>query len=167
MASGIRAEAAIARSREAVGAATDNPLTGPRTTEFTGAGDARHFREIDCVRPLLALDVLIAAEQRAAAIGVGADRVLIAGGALSEESYLRALGERLGVAFETLDGIPRALCPIDDARLIEAAAAGLLPLAVDDDLCLVVAPRGSATRRIMRLIEDSPARARRFRFTSA
>ena len=106
-------------------------------------------------------------EQRAAALGVGADRVLIASGALSEETYLRALGDTLGVAFEPLDGIPRALCPIDDERLIESAAAGLLPLAVDDDLCLVVAPRGTAARRIMRLIEDNPARARRFRFTSA
>jgi glycosyltransferase XagB len=43
----------------------------------------------------------------------------------------------------------------------------MLPLAVDDDLYLVVAPRGAAARRILRLIEENPARAQRFRFTSA
>jgi hypothetical protein len=43
----------------------------------------------------------------------------------------------------------------------------MLPLAVDDDLYLVVAPRGAAARQILRLIEENPARARRFRFTSA
>jgi len=35
----------------------------------------------------------------------------------------------------------------------------MLPLAVDDDLYLVVAPRGAAARRILRLIEENPARA--------
>ncbi len=163
----VRAGAAIARSGKSFDQTAGSPAIGLWAVEDTGIGDSRHFPEIDCVRPLLAADTLVAAEQRAAATGVGADRVLIASGALSEETYLRALGETLGVAFEALDGTPRALCAIDDERLIEAAAAGMLPLALDDDLCLVVAPRGAAARQIMRLIEDSPARARRFRFTSA
>jgi len=79
---------------------------------------------------------LATAAQRAASVGVGADRVLIAGGVLSEDAYLRRLGKTLGVAFEPLDGIPRAQCPIDDERLIEAAAAGLLPITIDDELFL-------------------------------
>ena len=108
-----------------------------------------------------------AAERRAAALGVGADRVLITAGELSEEAYLRALAATLGVAFEPLDDTPRALCPLNDERLIESAAAGMLPLAIDDELYLVVAPRGAAARQILRLIEENPARARRFRFTSA
>ena len=94
------------------------------------------------------------AERRAAALGVGADRVLIAAGELSEEVYLRALGDALGVAFEPLDGTPRAFCPLNDERLIESAAAGMLPLAIDDELFLVVAPRGAAARRILHLIEE-------------
>ncbi len=141
-----------------------------RTGDFAGSGlgdESRDFPEIDCVRHLLTADTLAAAEQRAAAVGVGADRVLIASGALSEETYLRALGKSLGVAFEPLDGAPRARCPLNGERLIESAAAGLLPLAVDDDLYLVVAPRGTAARRILRPIEDNPGRARRFRFTTA
>ena len=71
------------------------------------------------------------------------------------------------MAFEPLDGTPRAMCPLDDERLIESAAAGMLPLTIDGELYLVVAPRGAAARRILRLIEENPARARRFRFTSA
>lgn len=129
--------------------------------------DTLYFPEIDCVRPLLSADVLAGAERRAEAVGVGADRVLIASGALSEETCLRALGATLGVEFEPLDGVPRAQCPIDNERLIESGAAGLLPLTVDDSLYLVVAPRGNAARQILRLIEDNPSLARQFRFTTA
>ena len=166
---GVQAAAAIDRSRASRGALTASPSIDPWTAEFadSGAGRAGGCPEIDCVRSLLAADVIDDAEHRAAALGVGADRVLIAAGRLSEETYLRALGEALGVEFEPLDGIPRGHCPLNDERLIESAAAGMLPLAVDDDLYLVVAPRGAAARRILRLIEENPARARRFRFTSA
>jgi hypothetical protein len=165
---GVRTGAALARAGGPFGVAAGSPWIDPRTEEFAdnGPGNARRCPEIDCVRPLLAADVLAAAEQRAATLGVGADRVLIASGALSEETYLRALGQTLGVAFEPLDGVARAQCPVGDERLIESGAAGMIPLAVDDDLSLVVAPRGGAARQILRLIEANPARARRFHFTS-
>jgi cellulose synthase/poly-beta-1,6-N-acetylglucosamine synthase-like glycosyltransferase len=127
--------------------------------------DRQRFPETDCVRSLLAADIIAAAEDRAAAAGVGADRVLIARGALSEDTYLRALSKALGTSFEPLDGMPRGLCPADDHRLIESAVTGLLPL-VDNDVRLVVAPRGTAARRLVRLVEDDPAQAGRFRFTS-
>jgi hypothetical protein len=100
-------------------------------------------------------------------LGIGADRVLIANGALSEEDYLRALATSLGVQFEPLDGVARTRCVIEDGRLIEAAAAGLLPLIEGDDLCLVLAPRSTAARRLVQLITESPDWARRLRFTSA
>ena len=146
-----------------------SPSIDPWAAEFADIDTGRtgDCPEIDCVRALLPGQDVEDAERRAAALGVGADRVLIAAGALSEGAYLSVLGERLGVAFEPLDGTPRALCPLDDDRLIESAAAGMLPLAIDGELYLVVAPRGAAARRILRLIEESPARARRFRFTSA
>jgi hypothetical protein len=140
-----------------------------RSDDFAEADrrDNPCFPEIDCLRALLSADVLAAAGQRADAVGVGADRVLIASGALSEETYLRARGDTLGVEFEPLDGVPRAQCPIDNERLIESGAAGLLPLTVDDSLYLVVAPRGGAARQILRLIEDNPSLAQQFRFTTA
>src|SRR5882672_9637421 len=84
--------------------------------------------ELDCLRNRFSREHLARAEQRAAEIGVGADRVLIAAGALSEEAYLHALAENLGARFEPLDRVPRRLCPLDDAWLIEAAKVGMLPL---------------------------------------
>src|SRR5450830_1506428 len=128
----VHAGAARARSRPFVGKSARSPAIAPWAVGFTDAGpsDTGDFPEIDCIRPLLAAAVLAAAEQRAATVGVGADRVLVASGAVSEEAYLRALAQTLGVRFEPLDGIPRALCPISDERLIECAAAGLLPLAI-------------------------------------
>jgi hypothetical protein len=64
---------------------------------FDAPLEPRPFPELDCVRSRLA------AEARAGAFGTGADRVLISSGALDEETYLRALGESLGVTFEPLD----------------------------------------------------------------
>jgi hypothetical protein len=164
----VWAAAAVGRSRASRGALAASPSINPWTAE--SADDSARVAgcpEIDCVRAQLASKAIDDAVRRAAVLGVGADRVLIAAGELSEEGYLRALGDALGVAFEPLDGTPRAFCPLNDDRLIESAAAGMLPLAIDDKLTLVVAPRGGAARRILQLIEENPARARRFRFTSA
>ncbi len=141
----------------------------PRTGEFAGTSIApgSGFPEIDCIRARFEPAILDAAENRAAALGVGADRVLIAAGRITEDDYLHALADALGVTFEPLDGTPRTFCPLNDERLIESAATGLLPLAVDDELYLVVAPRGLAARTISGMIADNPAQAGRFRFTSA
>jgi hypothetical protein len=122
----VSAAAAIDRARTSRGVLAASPSIDPWTAEFadSSAGRAGDFPEIDCVRSLLTADVIDDAECRAATLGVGADRVLIAAGELSEEAYLRALGDALGVAFEPLDGIPRGQCPLNDERLIESAAAG-------------------------------------------
>lgn len=154
----------MARSRPGFGESAGRAPADRWAPQAATAQD--RFHEVDCVRPLLSFDVLTAAEQRAAALGLGADRVLVASGAIEEETYLRALGDSLGVAFEPLDGVARAMCPIGDERLIEAVANGMLPLAAGDDLYLVVAPRGAAARRIAAMIEEHPGQARHFRFTS-
>ena len=164
---GVRSGSAIDRSGDTLAEPVGSPSIDPWTAEPADACTDNEFPEIDCVRPLLAADVLDSAQQRAAALGIGADRVLIAAGLMNDETYLRALAAWLGVAFEPLDGVLRALCPVDDERLIESGAAGLLPLTVGDDLCLVVAPRGVAARQIIGMIEANPAQALRFRFTSA
>lgn len=122
--------------------------------------------ELDSVERLLPPATIAAARERAAAVGVGADRVLITAGQLSEETYLSALGESLGVAFEPLDGIARARCPVGDDTLIQSTATGLLPLSDNGELVLVVAPRGLAARRLITILESDPALAQRFRFTT-
>ena len=172
MESAGQAGAAVARSAASPGASFGSPSIDPSSAPWLA--DPFDFGtipvrcpEIDCVRTRLAADLAAAAARRAIVLGVGADRVLIAAGVLSEESYLRAFADTLGVAFEPLDGVPRSLCPLPDERLIESAAAGILPLLGDDGLALVVAPRGMAARRIAGWIAENRALARRFRFTSA
>lgn len=122
--------------------------------------------ELDCVEQLLRPATIAAARERAAAVGVGAEQVLIAAGRLSEETYLKALGERLGVAFEPLDGIARARCPVSD-ELIRSTETGILPISDNNELALVVAPRGRAVRRLIAMLESNPALAQRFRFTTS
>ena len=128
---------------------------------------AEDFPELDCVRDRLPLTTIAAAERRALAVGVTADRVLITSGLLTEEVYVRALAQSLGLAFEPLETPERTACPISDERLIEARAAGLLPLTENDELTLVVAPRGVAARRLYTIISGAPELRRRIRLTSS
>jgi hypothetical protein len=119
--------------------------------------------ELDCLRGRLPPGTLAAAEQRATALGIGADRVLIASGAISEDDYVRALAGWLQVPFERLD-IPRAACPLPDDRLLDAVNAGLLPLRVGSTFVDVVAPQILAARRLVTGAHPLPSD--RFRLTS-
>src|SRR6185437_4268083 len=166
---GVPADAAVGRPVEAFDEAVVGPPLAPWNSEAgDGALSAENGlrSELDCVRSRLGADLLVAAERRAARIGVGADRVLIAGGLIGEEDYLLALGEWLGVGFEPLDDLERWRCPIGDDRLIGALTNGILPLMDIDGFRLVVAPRGIAARNLTTAIEANPALAQRLRFTT-
>jgi cellulose synthase/poly-beta-1,6-N-acetylglucosamine synthase-like glycosyltransferase len=104
--------------------------------------------ELDCVRHRLSPATIAAAEQRALVLGVGADEILIASGAIAEGDYYEALAQSLGIAFVDLDAVPRELCPLTDTELIGAAAGGLLPLKARERM-LAVAPRGLALRVLL------------------
>jgi glycosyltransferase XagB len=168
MEGGLEAGAAARRARHFVrggyGPAPATRRVGLRARPGIPAPDG--YPELDCVAGLLPPATIAAARARAAAVGVGAERVLPVAGHLSEEAYLKALGASLGVAFEPLDDAARALCPAGPDDLIESAATGLLQLANGEDLTVVVAPRGSAVRRLIALLRHKPALARRFRFTT-
>jgi hypothetical protein len=172
MESGIRTGTARARPYRSAAKGT----IPARLTSFAASSDAlagpdprtiSQCPEIECIRSLLPIDVLMAAQERSAALGVSADRVLIASGAIREEDYLRALARSLGVQFDTLECVSRTRCHIEDQRLIDAAAAGLLPLMEGDDLRVVVAPRNAAPRLLTQLIRKDPTWEHRLRFTSA
>jgi cellulose synthase/poly-beta-1,6-N-acetylglucosamine synthase-like glycosyltransferase len=143
----------------------------PRSLIGVPAAGKRHnlsrFPELDCVRGWVNEHTVAVAEQRAREIGTGADRVLIHAGVIDEDIYLRLLADSLGVAFEPLDTVLRDACPLDDERLIEAPAAGLLPLMTGGDLSLVIAPRGLSARRIVHLVRSRPALAKSFRLATA
>jgi cellulose synthase/poly-beta-1,6-N-acetylglucosamine synthase-like glycosyltransferase len=104
--------------------------------------------EIDCLRTLLPLPVLEAAEHRALSIGLGADRVLIYANAISEEAYLNALATSLGASYWPLDQVAREDCPLDDAKLIQASTTGLLPLHRDGRTVWIIAPHGLIARHL-------------------
>ncbi len=126
------------RSPRAVHHVADRPVFTPRPNLCP---------ELDCVRDILPRHVIAAAERRARAIGIGADRVLICGAAITEDAYLRALASSLGTFYEPLDDVSRTDCPLDDNQLIQAAAAGLLPLREAGKIIWVVAPRRLTARR--------------------
>lgn len=124
------------------------------------------YPELCCVQHLLAPAELAAAELRAERVGLGADQALIAAGRLDEDTYVRALAAALNTEFEPLDDVTRAQCPLDDTRLVECAAAGLLPLTIGGTLSLILAPRGISARRICQLARDNRDWSKRFRFTT-
>lgn len=122
--------------------------------------------EIDCVRHLLSPAELAFAELRAAEVGVGADRVLIAQGRLDEDTYLKALTRQLRMVFEPLDDKPREACPLSDERLLQAAELGMLPLSTPTGIAVVVAPRALTVRNLFRALTRKSDIARRMRITS-
>jgi hypothetical protein len=85
--------------------AQDRPADRPAPTTRPSACPG-----IDCVRHFLPRRVIAAAEHRARSIGVGGDRVLICGDAITEEAYLTALAAFLGTSYGRLDRIPRGDC---------------------------------------------------------
>lgn len=122
--------------------------------------------ELDCVRHVLPGVVIAAAEARARAIGLGADRVLICADAITEEAYLRALAAAIGTSYEPLEHIVRADCPLDDNQLIQAAAAGLLPLRHNGAITWIIAPRHLTARRLAQP-DARPNWLRSFQLTSS
>jgi len=142
------------------------PFPDPPSTRF-GLENGEGCPELDCLRDRLPLATLAAAERRAAAVGVGADQVLVAAGIVSEEAYLTAFAARHGIGFELL--APGAIegCPVSGDRLIEAANTGILPIYQDGELVWVIAPRGSAARRLCLLLDQYPDLACRLRVTTS
>jgi len=140
----------------------------PRSAQRRAAdADARQpFPELDCIRDRIPATVLAEAALRAGRLGTGADRALIAMGALDEEAYVRALAAQLGLVFAELDDMPRSACPLSDARLIEAAGAGLAPLASENGIVWLVAPRHLAARGLIDLLGAGKAPAGSFRLTT-
>ena len=106
------------------------------------------------------------AELRAAQADVGADRVLIAWGVISEETYVSALAASLGMAFEPLFNTSRQHCPLPYDGLIEAANTGMLPLSDRSGTKFVVAPRLVDSRRLVAVATSGTDMARRIRLTS-
>jgi hypothetical protein len=66
-----------------------------------------------------------------------------------------------------LDHVSRGDCPIDDDQLIQAAAAGLLPLRQGGELVWIIAPRSLTARHLANPDQSRPEWLRSFRLTSS
>lgn len=121
--------------------------------------------ELQCLRGLLPDTLLFAAQTRAAALNVSAERVLIAHGVVSEEYYIRALARHCDIPFNSLTGTDRRTCPLDDRLFTASAAAGIVPIRTRRGMPLhVVAPANAG--RFLHFVTANPGAARRFHLTT-
>jgi hypothetical protein len=153
----------VARLAGVAGPAIVPPLGSRRPARRGVMAPRSAFPEIDCLGDRLPRKTLAAVERRAIEVGVGADRVLIAAGIVDEDSYTDALAHWLGLEYETFEHRNRKSCPLDDRHLMTAARTGLLPLIIDGEFVLVLAPR--SVREFLDYADRHPNV--RFRLTSA
>ncbi len=125
-----------------------------------------HPFELDCLRGVIAPDLLAAAARRSHAVGVGADQVLIQWGVIDEDVYLRHLAAHCGTQIESFARIRRADCPLSDAQLHFAGRYGLIPILRDGGHVYIQIPTGLSARRISELAAKYPAAAAQLRLAS-
>ncbi|MDB5653961.1 MAG: glycosyl transferase, family 2 [Tardiphaga sp.] len=106
--------------------------------------------ELDCLRGVLAPDVLRNAEKRAKRLGIGADQVLIRLGVINEAAYLRRLSRHTGIAIDDLSNYHRCDAILRDDQMAYAAASGMLPLSKDGNFIVAIALRHYSARAICR-----------------
>ena len=112
--------------------------------------------ELDCLQHVLSPALLAAAEQRSEEIGIGADRVLIQWGVISEDTYFDYLAGYTGIDIESFDEISPHDCELPAEQIHLCARHGVLPIWQQGALIRIVTPRGYAARRISRLIIHYP-----------
>jgi cellulose synthase/poly-beta-1,6-N-acetylglucosamine synthase-like glycosyltransferase len=123
--------------------------------------------ELDCLRGVLAPQVLRAAERRATELGIGADQVLIRQGVIDEEAWLRRLSYWTGLRIETFAGVDRDDLPLTNSRLATAAGLSLLPVRRNGRVDFALAPRHLAARTLCRFVRRYPHLVGRLHLTSA
>jgi cellulose synthase/poly-beta-1,6-N-acetylglucosamine synthase-like glycosyltransferase len=120
------------------------PLASPARRDIWPLPD--HPFELDCLRGVLPPGVLTAAAARAAKLGVGADRVLIQWGAISEEAYVTRLARHCDLTVEDFQTVTRWDCMLPGSQLRYAARSMLLPLRSARGVEYVQAPVGLGAR---------------------
>jgi cellulose synthase/poly-beta-1,6-N-acetylglucosamine synthase-like glycosyltransferase len=105
----------------------------------------RFAPELDCLIGLCDPAVLRAAEHRGRVLGIGADRVLINDGVLTERMYVARLARGTGLRFNPLEP-DSAVCLLAPDRIGDAAASGIIPIRRGGRLIYVVAPRRCGAR---------------------
>lgn len=112
--------------------------------------------ELDCLRRVLAPELLRAAEARARELGIGADQVLIRQGVIDEEAYLQRLAFHTGIAIENFSEVHRGESLLPDRHILQAAGFGLIRLRRGGRSIWTLAPRHLAARTLCRLVATYP-----------
>jgi hypothetical protein len=128
--------------------------------------DREPATELECLRQVLAPDLLHRAERRAAELGTGADRVLIGWGVIDEAAYLRHLSDHTGIAVDDLSDLGRGDLMMRDDQIARAAACGVVQIRRNGRLIVVTAPRHLAARRFARAAARDPSLRPDMRLTS-
>jgi cellulose synthase/poly-beta-1,6-N-acetylglucosamine synthase-like glycosyltransferase len=123
--------------------------------------------ELDCLRRVLAPELLRAAEARARELRIGADRVLILWGVIDEEAYVRRLAFHTGVVIESFSETGRRDSLLRDRQILQAAEFGLIQLRREGRLIWTLAPRHLAARGLCRLVAEYPGLTDRLRLASS
>jgi cellulose synthase/poly-beta-1,6-N-acetylglucosamine synthase-like glycosyltransferase len=123
--------------------------------------------ELDCLRRVLAPELLRAAEARAKDLGIGADQVLILWGVIDEEAYLQRLAFHTGVAIENFSAFGRGDSSLRDRQILQAAEFGLIPPPEAGLTTWTLAPRHLAARTLCRLVARYPELAERLRLATS
>ena len=112
--------------------------------------------ELDCLRRVLAPELLRAAEARARKLGIGADRVLILWGVIDEETYLQRLAFHTGIAIENFSETGHGDCLLRDREILQAAELGLIRFRRDGRPIWTLAPQHLAARGLCRFVARYP-----------
>lgn len=144
---------------------SSNPASN--NDNLPATGEVGPANELDCLRGVLASNLLAWAEARGMQTNLGADRVLIRHGLIGEAAYLDRLAIQTGVRRETFATVSRDDCPLRDDQLPRAAQQGVIPLRQNGELIWVIAPRGFTARRLSRFAAQFPEHAHRIRIATA
>ncbi|MGP9813602.1 glycosyltransferase [Rhodopseudomonas sp. NSM] len=136
---------------------------GPATDGDAGVSQSP---ELDCLRGVLAPDLLQAARRRAQQLGIGADQVLIRWAVIDEAAYLQRLARHLRIAREDFARVDRDDTPLHDDQMRFAAASGVMPLRRNGELVWAMAPRRVAARTLCEVLHDRPSLRDRFRIAT-
>ena len=124
--------------------------------------------ELDCLIGILPAKMLRDAAVRARTLNTGADRVLIASGAIDDISYLEHFARHTGITIETFGpDFPSHVALLRDDQMRYAAQSGLLPVRLGDATIFVIAPRHLTARNLMRALAEDPNMAAQFRIATA
>ena len=122
--------------------------------------------ELACLAGVLAPSLLNAARERAAALNIGAEQVLLSWGVIDEDAYLARLAASLGLETEPLASFDADDILEPDAQILTAARVRMLTLRDDAGPIGMLAPRHFTAGNLVRAFARHPGARPRIRLAT-